>query len=94
MTTGHAASPIRPFLPSPISGDASVPSFRPQSVAMHLSLPSQIARGAQNVKSMINVLVTAIPGFVNVLALIALVLFMYAYVGVYLFGHLMWNSVR
>ena len=43
---------------------------------------------------MINVLVTAIPGFVNVLALIALVLFMYAYVGVYLFGHLMWNSVR
>ena len=64
--------------------------------AIYHTRPSfaQIARGAQNVKSMINVLVTAIPGFVNVLALIALVLFMYAYVGVYLFGHLMWNSVR
>ena len=46
------------------------------------------------VKSMINVLVTAIPGFTNVLALIGLVLFMYSYVGVLLFGRLMWRSVR
>ena len=65
----------------------------------YLSTPSKyphlgkVARAAQSVKSMIDVLVTAIPGFVNVLALIGLVLFMYAYVGVYLFGHLMWHQV-
>jgi hypothetical protein len=53
----------------------------------------QVARAAQNVKSMINVLVAAVPGFVNVLALIGLVVFMYAYIGVYLFGKLMWGSV-
>ena len=58
----------------------------------HYSL-TQVARAAQNVKSMINVLVAAVPGFANVLALIGLVLFMYAYVGVYLFGKLMWDSV-
>ena len=82
---GRTEWELRPFQISP-----AIPSSR-SFTRPHFS---QIARGAQNVKSMINVLVTAIPGFVNVLALIALVLFMYAYVGVYLFGHLMWNSVR
>lgn len=46
----------------------------------------QVARAANNIRSLANVLIAAIPGFGNVLALIGLVLFMYSYVGVILFG--------
>eukprot|EP00798_Chlamydomonas_sp_ICE-L_P015920 gene15920-22054_t len=51
-----------------------------------------LSRGANNVKTLIGVLVASIPGFSNVMALIILLLFMYSYVGVYLFTNVMWNS--
>ena len=38
-----------------------------------------------------DVLVTAIPGFANVGALILLVIYIYAYIGVNIFGKIAWN---
>ncbi len=46
---------------------------------------------SQNVRSLFTTLVAALPAFGNVGSLIGLVLFMYAYVGVYLFGRLRWD---
>ena len=58
----------------------------PPLIVPPLNVP-QVSRAAQNIKSLAGVLVAAIPGFGNVLALIGLVLYMYAYVGVILFRY-------
>ena len=45
----------------------------------------------QNVRSLFSTLLAAMPAFGNVGSLIGLIFFMYAYVGVYIFGTLRWN---
>lgn len=54
------------------------------------SIP-QLRAAAQNIKSLSGVLIASLPGFGNVMAVIGLVLFIYAYTGVILFGKLAWN---
>lgn len=50
------------------------------------------AKAGGAVKGLMDVLVTAIPGFANVGALILLVIYIYAYIGVNVFGKLVWNE--
>ncbi|KAL6748527.1 Ion transport protein-domain-containing protein [Haematococcus lacustris] len=52
--------------------------------------PALVA-AASNIRALFVTLLASLPAFGNVGALIALIFFMYAYVGVYLFGTLNWN---
>jgi hypothetical protein len=45
----------------------------------------------QDVRALFSTWLASIPALANVGSLIALVFFMYAYIGVYLFGQLRWN---
>ncbi len=53
--------------------------------------PKPLARLAADIRMLVTTWVAAIPAFGNVAALIGLMLFMYAYIGVYVFGRLRWN---
>jgi len=54
------------------------------------SLP-KVKRFGENIRSLANVLLASIPGMANVMALIGLVIFIYAYIGVSLFGEVAWS---
>ncbi len=50
-----------------------------------------IGADLQDIRSLFTTLLTAMPAFGNVGSLIGLIFFMYAYIGVYVFGTLQWN---
>jgi hypothetical protein len=57
----------------------------------HISCYAIVAHCVQHVRSLLTTLLTALPAFGNVGALLGLFFFMYAYVGVALWGDLRWN---
>jgi hypothetical protein len=82
----HCSSSGHVCVASSPAAQLSSPPNTPATPFVSLPARTRPCLGAQGMKSLFSTLVVSLPAFGNVGALIGLFLFMYAYVGVLLFG--------